>query len=63
MTTLLKHHIETLHLKPDSGFPSEIEDAHQLVREWRRAQRRLDPPVCRRSTDDPDFNPLVGEQE
>jgi hypothetical protein len=56
MSKLLSDRIRDLHLRPNAPYPSEIRDAHQLVREWRYERRRLelvrtdpygdvDPPV------------------
>ena len=38
-TRLLSDRIKDLHLRPDSPYPSEVRDAHDLVLQWRRAQR------------------------
>ena len=38
-TRLLTDRIKDLHLKPDSPYPSEVRDAHDLVLQWRRTQR------------------------
>jgi hypothetical protein len=39
MTRLLSDRIKDLHLKPDSPYPSEVRDAHDMVLHWRRTQR------------------------
>lgn len=42
--SLIKHRIDTLRLRSDAPFPSQIEDAQDAIRQWRHAQlvRRLD---------------------
>jgi hypothetical protein len=39
MTRLLSDRIKDLHLKPDSPYPSEVRDGHDMVLQWRRANR------------------------
>ena len=39
MTKLLSDRIRDLHLRPDSPYPSETRDAHDLILQWRRTQR------------------------
>lgn len=62
VTTLLAHRIKTFTLRRDAPFPSEIRDAHDLVRNWRFAQRlhlvRSDDSVRTRDSDDSDTDPL-----
>ena len=42
--SLVKHQVNTLRLRHDAPFPSQIEDAQDAIRQWRHAQlvRRLD---------------------
>lgn len=62
--TLIRHRIETLRLREDAPFPSECEDAQQMIREWRheRLVRCLDRIVDR---PEPDFGDMamVGDEE
>lgn len=37
--TLIRHHVETLHLRPQASFPSQAQDAMQLIKDWRYEQR------------------------
>jgi hypothetical protein len=62
MTALLRHRIQTLRLREDAPFPSEGEDAQQMIREWRHANliRRLDKD---RPHDDHNFDPFTEEQD
>lgn len=64
MSVLLNNHIRQLHLRNDAPFPSEVRDAHELVRNWRFSQRlklvRSDDPVCRGDSDDADSDPDLG---
>ena len=48
MKTLLRHRIETLELRADAAFPSQIEEAIQAAREIRHALlcKRLDSDTC-----------------
>jgi hypothetical protein len=39
MTRILHDRIQSLHLNPESPFPSEIHDGHELVLQWRRRNR------------------------
>lgn len=39
MSKLLSDRIKDLHLRPDSPYPSEVRDAHDLIMQWRRTQR------------------------
>lgn len=56
MTDLLEHRVKTLRLREDAPFPSECEDAQQLIREWRHEQRvrlvRSFGSPCDRGADD-----------
>jgi hypothetical protein len=42
--TLMRHHIQSLRLRPDAPFPSDEEDAQHKIRSWRHEQliKRLD---------------------
>ena len=52
---LLSHRINQLLLNARAPFPSEVRDAHELVRKWRYEQRlklvRPDGSVCDRGAD------------
>lgn len=52
---LLSHRINQLLLNARAPFPSEVRDAHELVRKWRYEQRlklvRPDGSICDRDTD------------
>lgn len=64
--TLIRHHIEMLRLREDAPFPSQIEDAQQMIREWRHERRvacRDITALCSRVPDDSDYLSLVGEEE
>lgn len=54
--TLLSHRINTLLLRANAPFPSEVNDAHEFVRKWRVEQRlklvRHNDSVCDRDSDD-----------
>ena len=56
--SLLSHRINTLLLNANAPFPSEINDGHQIVRQWRMEQRlrlvRPDGSVRDRDSDDTD---------
>lgn len=41
MSDILRRRIEWLRLNPDRSFPSQAEDAKQMIKEWRYAQRRF----------------------
>ena len=54
-TKLLSDRIKDLHLRPDSPYPSETRDAHDLVLQWRRSQRlKIVEPEREDEQDDPD---------
>lgn len=64
MTRLLSDRIKDLHLRPDSPYPSEVRDAHELVLQWRRACRlRLVPCDHRDADSDGDDTLDDGEVE
>ena len=54
MTTLLAHRINTLHLRLDAPFPSEVRDGHELVLQWRKFKLRLVPADNRDADTDGD---------
>ena len=66
--SLLSHRINTLHLRSDAPFPSQVTSAHEFIRRWRHEQRlRLvrgcgDSADCR-SADADDYDPDVAEKE
>jgi hypothetical protein len=37
--TLIKHRIQTLMLNEFASFPSQVKDAKDMIKEWRRDQR------------------------
>lgn len=39
MTKLLSDRIKELHLRPNAPYPSEVQDAHEMILEWRRTQQ------------------------
>ena len=39
MTTLLRHHVQTLRLKPDAPWPGKMRDVREMIRTWRAEQR------------------------
>ena len=53
---LLSHRINTLLLNANAPFPSEVNDGHAIVRQWRLEQRlklvRPDHDICNRDSDD-----------
>ncbi len=54
--SLLSHRINTLLLNAKSPFPSEVNDGHAIVRQWRLEQSlklvRPDHDICDRDSDD-----------
>ena len=39
MSKLLSDRIKDLHLRPNAPYPSEVQDAHEMILQWRRTQR------------------------
>lgn len=39
MNTILKDRVMSLRLRLDSPYPSEVQDAHEMILQWRRTQR------------------------
>lgn len=62
--SLLSHRINTLLLNAKAPFPSEVNDGHSAVRNWRLEQRlklvRPDHDLRDRDSDDSDPDPHMG---
>ena len=43
MTRILHDRIQSLHLNAFAPFPSEVQDGHELVLQWRKFKLRLVP--------------------
>ena len=60
MSKLLSDRIRELHLRPDSPYPSEVHDAHELILQWRRS-RRLRSVRCDADLRDRDSVAALGD--